>query len=279
MSTHQIHDMSSASAHLSVRPKVIVVMPAYNAAATLEATCQAIDTRYVDEIVLVDDCSQDNTVAIAEGLALHVLRHARNLGYGGNQKTCYREALQRGADVVVMLHPDGQYDPTMLPALIEPLVSGQADIVIGSRFLIPGGARRGGMPRYRFFANRFLTFWENVALNQSLSEYHTGYRAYTRAFLETIPFYENSDSFCFDTEILVQAAAFHQRLVEVPIATRYFAGASSASLGQCVTYGVMTLFTLIKFILHRKRLVASPLFAPRTTNESTHARYSLTAEA
>lgn len=244
-----------------MRPKVTVVMPAYNAAATLEATYHAIDTEWVDEIILVDDGSQDETVAIAEKLALHLIRHPRNVGYGGNQKTCYREALQRGADIVVMLHPDGQYDPTLLPKLIQPLAEGRADIVLGSRFLIPGGARCGGMPFYRFLANRFLTFWENLVLRQQLSEYHTGYRAYSRTFLETVPFRQNSDGFCFDTEILVQAAAFRQRLVEVPIATKYFPGASSASLGQCVIYGMATLLTLLKFLLHHWRLYSASLFA------------------
>lgn len=242
------------------RPKVIVVMPAYNAAATLEATYHAIDPRGLDEIILVDDCSQDETVAVAENLALRVIRHAQNLGYGGNQKTCYQEALRRGADIVVMLHPDGQYDPTLLPKLMQPLAEGRADIVLGSRFLIPGGARRGGMPLYRFLANRFLTFCENLVLRQRLSEYHTGYRAYSRAFLEAVPFQQNADGFCFDTEILVQTFAFRQRLVEIPITTKYFPGASSASLGQCVLYGLMTLLTLIKFLLYRWRLYTSPLF-------------------
>lgn len=250
-------------------PKVIIVMPAYNAAATLEATYQAIDARCIDEIILVDDCSEDETVAVAERLALRVIRHSKNRGYGGNQKTCYRDALQRGADIVVMLHPDGQYDPTLLPKLILPLAEGRADIVLGSRFLISGAARRGGMPLYRFLANRFLTFWENLVLRQKLSEYHTGYRAYSRAFLETVPFRQNSDGFCFDTEILLQSVAFRQRLVEVPITTKYFPGASSASLGQCVTYGLTTLLTLLKFILHRRRLLSSTLFVqPRETEET-----------
>jgi glycosyltransferase involved in cell wall biosynthesis len=242
------------------KSKVIVVMPAYNAAATLEATYHAIDTRWVDEIILVDDCSQDETVTIAEKLTLQVVRHDKNLGYGGNQKTCYREALQHGAGIVVMLHPDGQYDPALLPDLIRPIAEGRAEVVLGSRFIIPGGARRGGMPLYRFLANRFLTFWENLILRQRLSEYHTGYRAYSRAFLETVPFLQNSNGFYFDTEILVQAVAFRQRLVEIPIATRYFSGASSASLSQCVIYGLMTLVTLLKYLLHRGRLYSCKFF-------------------
>lgn len=249
--------------------RVIVVMPAYNAAETLEATYQAIDTHYVDEVILVDDCSRDGTVAVAERLALRVIRHEKNLGYGGNQKTCYRDAIQRGADIVVMLHPDGQYDPTLLPMLVHPLANGDADIVIGSRFLMPGAARRGGMPLYRFVANRLLTFLENLVLRQQLSEYHTGYRAYSRRFLTTVPFHQNSNEFCFDSEILIQAIAFRQRLVEVPIATKYFHGASSASLGQCVRYGVMTVLTLLKFILHRQQIVKSELFVEPRESEET----------
>ncbi|MGH7492204.1 MAG: glycosyltransferase family 2 protein [bacterium] len=244
----------------AAKPKVIVVMPAYNAAATLEATYHAIDARWINEIILVDDCSQDETVAIAEKLSLRVIRHAKNLGYGGNQKTCYGEALRRGAGVIVMLHPDGQYDPALLPDLIRPIAEGRAEVVLGSRFIIPGGARRGGMPLYRLLANRFLTFFENLILRQRLSEYHTGYRAYSRAFLETVPFLHNSNGFHFDTEILVQAVAFRQRLVEIPIATRYFSGASSASLPQCAIYGLMTLVTLLKFMLHRGRLYSCRLF-------------------
>jgi glycosyltransferase involved in cell wall biosynthesis len=244
----------------TIKPKVVVVMPAYNAAATLEATYRAIDTHWVDEIILVDDGSQDDTAAVAERLSLQVIRHQHNLGYGGNQKTCYREALRRGADIIVMLHPDGQYDPALLPNLIAPIAEGRADIVLGSRFLIPGGARRGGMPFYRFAANRMLTFWENLALRQRLAEYHTGYRAYSRRFLETVPFLRNANGFYFDTEILVQAVVFRQRLAEIPIATRYFPGASSASFGQCLIYGIMTLATLVKFLLHRCRLWQSPLF-------------------
>ncbi|MDZ7360812.1 MAG: glycosyltransferase family 2 protein [candidate division KSB1 bacterium] len=247
----------------AARLKVIVVMPAYNAAATLESTYRAINARYIDEIILVDDCSQDETVAIAARLPVHLVRHAQNLGYGANQKTCYREALRRGAHIIVMLHPDGQYDPALLPELIRPIAEGRADVVLGSRFLIPGGARRGGMPLYRFVANRFLTFWENLVLRQQLSEYHTGYRAYSRAFLETVPFLQNSNGFCFDTEILVQAVAFRQRFAEIPIATRYFSGASSASLAQCVIYGLMTLVTLVKFLLHRWRLHSSKIFIPQ----------------
>ena len=248
--------------------KVIVVMPAYNAAHTLAATYAAIDTAWVDEIILVDDDSRDDTLKIAEQLALRVIHHPHNVGYGGNQKTCYREALRLGADIVVMLHPDGQYDPKLLPQLIQPIAEGRADLVLGSRFLLRGGARRGGMPLYRWLANRVLTFFENLVLRQKLSEYHTGYRAYSRAFLETIPFMRNSDGFCFDTEVLVQAAAFKRRLVEVPIATKYFPGASSASLLQCLIYGVKTLLTLGKFLLHRLQWRQCRLFMPLQWNSA-----------
>ena len=248
--------------------KVIVVMPAYNAARTLEATYAAIDAAWVDEIILVDDDSRDDTLKVAEQLALRVIRHPHNVGYGGNQKTCYREALRLGADIVVMLHPDGQYDPKLLPQLIQPIAEGRADLVLGSRFLIRGGARRGGMPLYRWLANRFLTFCENLVLRQKLSEYHTGYRAYSRRFLETIPFMRNSDGFCFDTEVLVQALAFQQRLEEVPITTKYFAGASSASLPQCVIYGVKTLLTLGKLVLHQWHLRQCRLFMPLQWNSA-----------
>ncbi len=262
MNTKQQHSRLATLA----RRKVIVVMPAYNAARTLETTYSAIDTAWVDEIILVDDGSRDETLKIAEQLELRVIRHPHNVGYGGNQKTCYREALRLGADIIVMLHPDGQYDPKLLPQLIQPIAEGRADLVLGSRFLIAHGARRGGMPLYRWLANRFLTFFENLILRQRLSEYHTGYRAYSRSFLETAPFMRNSDGFCFDTEVLVQAVAFKQRLVEVPITTKYFQGASSASLLQCLIYGVKTLLTLGKFVLHRLQWRRCRLFMPLQWN-------------
>src|SRR5215212_6825260 len=183
--------------------KVIVVMPARNAAKTLEATVSGIPRAWVDEIILVDDSSTDDTVELARKLPLHVVWHPHNVGYGGNQKTCYLEALQRGADIVVMLHPDGQYDPSIIPAMIEPIRRGEADVVLGSRFAEPGLARSGGMPLWKYVANRFLTIVENRVMGTSLTELHTGYRAYSRNFLMTVPFLRNSLDFVFDTEVLM----------------------------------------------------------------------------
>lgn len=232
-------------------PKVIVVMPARNAARTLEATFSAIPTDVVDEIILVDDGSTDATVDIARRLPLHLIWHPHNVGYGGNQKTCYLEALQRGADVVVMLHPDGQYEPSLIPRMVEPILRGEADMVLGSRLTRPAAWRTIGMPRYKFMANRGLTRIENLVLGTTLSELHTGYRAYSRRLLLTVPFLRNSIDFVFDSEMVMQAVQFGFRIVEVPANTRYFPEASSASLGQSVVYGVKTLLTAARLVLHR----------------------------
>jgi glycosyltransferase involved in cell wall biosynthesis len=211
---------------------VVIVMPAYNAARTLAETWQRIPKQWVNLVILVDDHSKDDTVGVARSLNLHVISHPHNVGYGGNQKTCYMEALRRGADVVVMLHPDGQYDPTLVPDLVRPVLRGEADLVLGSRFLIRGGARRGGMPLYKYVSNRFLTEFENLALRRRFSELHTGYSAYSRTFLETVPFLRNSNDFVFDTEVVAQAVAFGFRVAEVPVATRYFPEVSSAASGR-----------------------------------------------
>src|SRR5438552_2565776 len=208
------------------RGRVVIVMPAYNAARTLEDTFRAIPAGYFDEIVVVDDHSGDDTTALAQRLNLKAIRHPHNVGYGGNQKTCYMEALRDGADVVVMLHPDGQYDPAIIPEMIQPILDGRADMVLGSRMLLPGGAKRGGMPLWKRIANRFLTTFENLAMGRKFSECHTGYRAYSRRFLETVPFLRNSNGFVFDTEVIFQAVQFNLRVVEVPISTKYFADAS-----------------------------------------------------
>lgn len=241
---------------------VLVVMPAYNAAKTLEATWGAIPAGIVDEVLLVDDGSLDNTVEIASKLPIHTIFLPHNVGYGGNQKTCYLEALRMKADVVVMLHPDGQYDPVLLPDLIGPIVSGEADLVLGSRMLLPGGALKGGMPRYRYVANKVLTAIENFALRRSFSELHTGYRAYSRGFLETVPFMRNSDDFVFDTQVIAQAVAFDQRVQEVPIHTRYHPDASSTSMPANISYGLMTLQVMIRYVLHRRGILKSRLFRP-----------------
>jgi len=244
------------------RASVIVVMPAYNAARTLASTWRAIPVGAVDEVLLVDDGSVDATLDVAAKLPIRTLPLPHNVGYGGNQKTCYLEALRLGAEIVVMLHPDGQYDPALIPEMIAPLAAGQADMVLGSRMLIPGGARAGGMPRYRYVSNKALTVIENMALSTHFSELHTGYRAYNRRFLETVPFLRNSNDFVFDTQIIAQAVAFGQRVVEVPIATRYFAEASSTSMRANLRYGLGTLATMTRLRLHRHHLLRSRLFTP-----------------
>jgi len=239
---------------------VLVVMPAYNAALTLNSTWEAIPAGIVDEVLLVDDGSKDETMEIARKLPIHTIPLPHNVGYGGNQKICYLEALRLEADVIVMLHPDGQYDPILLPDLIAPIIDGKADCVLGSRMLIPGGARAGGMPLYRFVSNKILTALENLALEDTFSELHTGYRAYSRSFLETIPFMRNSDNFVFDSQVIAQAVAFKQRIVEVPIHTRYHPEASSTSMKANIVYGLTTLAVMVKYRLHKAGLVKSRLF-------------------
>jgi len=233
------------------RATVMVVMPAYNAAQTLRSTFFAIPSGVADKVLLVDDASSDRTVEVAKELEIQVIEHPHNVGYGGNQKTCYMEALRQGADVVVMLHPDGQYDPKVLGDMVAAIQSGKGDIALGSRFLAPGAARKGGMPWWKFLANRFLTTCENLVLGLHLSEYHTGYRAYSRRFLETVPFLRNSNDFVFDTQILVQAAAFDFAIAEVPVNTKYFSEASSVNFRVSTVYGLKTLAVLGGYLLHR----------------------------
>ena len=258
--------MSEAAAVPVDRPgqrgKVVIVMPAYNAALTLEETVRAIPPGYYDEVVVVDDHSRDDTVERAQKLHLKAIRHPHNVGYGGNQKTCYMEALRDGAEIVVMLHPDGQYDPAIIPEMIAPIARGEADMVLGSRMLVPGAARRGGMPWWKRIANRFLTTVENWAMGQRFAECHTGYRAYSRRFLETVPFLRNSNGFVFDTEVIFQAVQFGMRVAEVPVSTRYFAEASSVGFRAGVVYGLGTLRTAARFLLNRWGLVSCQKFRP-----------------
>jgi len=246
--------------------KVIVVMPAYNAALTLEPTLARFPEGLVDEIILVDDRSRDDTVEVArklgERIPLLTIPHPHNVGYGGNQKTCYMEALRRGADVVVMVHPDGQYDPTFLPEIVKPIFRGEADVVLGSRMLARGGAKAGGMPWWKRIGNAFLTNLENAVFRRKLSEYHTGYRAFSRRFLETVPFLRNSRDFVFDSEMLAQAVAFDFRIAEIPVTTKYFEEASSVSFKASSIYGTKTLWVLVRFALHQTGLLRSPLFQP-----------------
>jgi glycosyltransferase involved in cell wall biosynthesis len=232
------------------RPHRVIVLPAYRAARTLAEVVAGIPRGHADRILLVDDASSDATVSVATALKLDVIKHPKNLGYGGNQKTCYRQALAMGADVIVMLHPDNQYDPAIIPKLCAAIERGEADIVLGSRWLGLDPAR-AGMPWWKRLANRFLTVLENHVLGLELSEYHTGYRAYSRQFLEAIPFLENSDDFVFDTQVLVQAATFGFRIGEVPAVGRYFEEASSVGFITSAVYGLKTLAALARYVTHR----------------------------
>ncbi len=250
-------------------PRVVVVMPAYNAARTLHRTYADIPHDLVARVILVDDVSHDETVAIAQQLGLEVIAHRQNRGYGGNQKTCYDAALADGADVVVMLHPDYQYDATRIPALIEPILRDEADLMLGSRFL--GDPLAGGMPRWKFVANRFLTKLENLAFGLHLSEYHTGLRAYSRQLLETIPYKRSSDDFVFDQELIAQvvAAGMGSRIGEIAVPTRYFEEASSVGFVRSVVYGLSTVRVVLRFLLHRVRVRPSPKLAPHPRAGST----------
>jgi glycosyltransferase involved in cell wall biosynthesis len=229
-------------------------MPARQAAETLERTFAEIPHDEVDEIILVDDSSTDRTVELAGELPLTLIWHPHQVGYGGNQKTCYLEALRRGADVVVMLHPDGQYEPSLIPSMIHPIAEGQADLVLGSRLLEPGAALAAGMPRWKFAANRFLTVIENRIMGTNLSEAHTGYRAYSRELLLTVPFLRNSLDFVFDSELLMQASHMGFRISEVPARCRYFEEASSVGFRTGVVYGLKTLWAGLRLVLHRNRI-------------------------
>jgi glycosyltransferase involved in cell wall biosynthesis len=241
---------------------VVVVMPAWNAARTLEQTVSAIPTEIVNDIILVDDKSTDETLAIARRLPLSLIWHPHNVGYGGNQKTRYLQALQQGADVVVMLHPDGQYEPSLIPRMIAPILSGEADMVLGSRLAEPGAWRAGGMPLYKYLSNRALTSIENLVLGTHFTELHTGYRAFSRELLLTVPFLRNSIDFVFDSEMIMQAVHFGFRITEVPARTRYFPEASSASAGQSVVYGIKTLQAALRFALHRRGLLRTRKLMP-----------------
>ena len=243
-------------------PVVVVVMPARQAAATLAQTVAEIPLEHVSEIILVDDSSTDATVELARELPLEVLWHPHQVGYGGNQKTCYLQALHHGADVVVMLHPDGQYEPGLIPMMVAPILSGDADIVLGSRLAIPGAALAAGMPRWKLVANRFLTTIQNRIMGTSLSEAHTGYRAYSRELLLTVPFLRNSLDFSFDSELLYQAAAFGFRISEVPARCRYFDEASSVGFRTGVVYGLKTVWAGVRLVLHRSHVLPSRKFRP-----------------
>jgi len=240
--------------------RIVVVMPAYNAERTLEMTVRELPQE-VDLAILVDDSSTDNTACLARELGVQTFVHDRNYGYGRNQQTCYREALEAGADIVVMLHPDYQYTPRLVAAMASMIAFGVYDIVLGSRIL-GGGARKGGMPLYKYVANRFLTAFQNLFLGVKLSEYHTGFRAFARPVLESLPLLENSDDFVFDNEMLAQGAMFEYRIGEVSCPTKYFKEASSISFRRSVRYGLGVLRTTATYTAHRLGLIESRLFKP-----------------
>lgn len=244
-------------------PRTLAVLPAYNASQTLEATLDAIPAGSVDEILLVDDASQDGTAEKAEALGLRVIRHAENRGYGGNQKTCYREALALGAERVVMIHPDDQYDPRVVPHLLGLLDLEICDVILGSRIRTRKEALSGGMPLHKYLGNRTLTILENILLGQNLGEFHSGLRAYRREVLETIPFERNRDDFAFDSQFLVQAVHFGFRLADIPVPVRYFPEASSIGMRDGLRYIGGTLEVLGVHVGHRLGLWRSPLFLPR----------------
>jgi len=241
--------------------KVAVVLPAYNAAATIEQTYSEIPGDIVDEVLLVDDASEDNTVEIARRLGIKTFLHSSNRGYGANQKTCYGEALKLQAEIFVMLHPDYQYTPKLIPALAAAVASGEYDMVLGSRIL-GGTALSGGMPLYKYISNRFLTFVENGLTQAKLSEYHTGYRAFSRTLLQELPLLENSDDFLFDNQAIVQALYFGFRIGEVSCPTKYCPEASSISFGRSIKYGLGVLRTGLEYRLQKLNLLDLPIFDP-----------------
>ena len=239
--------------------KVVVVLPAYNASSTLEITYSEIPFDIVDEVIIVDDASTDSTVAVAKNLGIRTFVHEKNLGYGGNQKTCYREALKLNADVVIMLHPDYQYTPKLIGAMASLVAIGQYDMVLGSR-IISGSALQGGMPLYKYVSNRFLTLVENILLGKKISEYHTGYRAFSRRLLQELPLHQNSDDFVFDNEMIAQTVYFGFSLGEVSCPTKYFPEASSINFRRSVTYGLAVLKTALAFRLQLWRLINYRIF-------------------
>ncbi len=240
--------------------KIIVVLPAYNASKTLEQTYNEIPFDIVDEVVLVDDNSLDNTFEVAEKLGIkHIVKHDINKGYGGNQKTCYNKALELNADIVIMLHPDYQYTPKLIHSMCYIIANGIYDVVIASRIL-GKGALKGGMPLYKYMANRFLTLFQNILMNQKLSEYHTGYRAFSRRVLQAVDYNNNSDDFIFDNEFLAQVFDKKFEIAEITCPTKYFAEASSINLSRSITYGLGVLKVSILYFLKNKRIYKSKIF-------------------
>ena len=261
--------------------KVVVVLPAYNAERTLELTLADLPADVVDEVILVDDASRDNTAALAHSLGVSTFVHPNNRGYGGNQKTCYSLALAHGADIVIMVHPDYQYDPRLVTAMASLIALDVYDVVLGSR-MIGNGALKGGMPRYKFIANRVLTAFENIMLGEKFSEYHTGYRAFSRSVLEQLPLEANSDDFVFDNQILAQTSYFGFRIGEVSCPTRYAADSSSINFRRSCTYGLGVVWTSVQFRAARLGLTSPRIFdlaGPRLATGVQRARPLLTPES
>lgn len=239
--------------------KVIIVLPAYNAENTLMDTYKLIPKDIVDEVILVDDASRDHTVEISKKLGISTIIHPENKGYGANQKTCYAEALKKDPDIIIMLHPDFQYSPRLITAMAAMISCGEYDVVLASRIL-GRGAIKGGMPLYKYIANRILTMVENILLGYKLTEYHTGYRAYSSKVLKNIPFLKNSDDFVFDNEVIAQIIYFKYRIAEISCPTKYFPEASSINFFRSVRYGFGVLATAFKFLLHSAGLIKFPIF-------------------
>jgi glycosyltransferase involved in cell wall biosynthesis len=239
--------------------KIILIMPAYNAEKTLIQTFKEIPKEVVDDIILVDDASKDRTVKISKKLGINTIIHTKNMGYGAAQKTCYTEALKKNSDIIIMLHPDFQYPPKLITPMAEMIAYGEYDVILASRIL-GRGALKGGMPLYKYISNRFLTLIENIILGYKLSEYHTGYRAYSNDVLRSIPFTNNSDDFVFDNEILIQIIYFKYRIGEISCPTKYFPEASSINFIKSIKYGLGILFTLFKFLIHKTRIKKNILF-------------------
>lgn len=240
--------------------KVVIVMPAYNAAKTLLKTYNDIPKQYRKDVILVDDGSRDKTIKVAKKLKIKSFVHPQNRGYGGNQKTCYTLALSEGADVVVMIHPDYQYDSTLTGDIVKPIIDGRFDIMLGSRIRTRKEVKEGGMPTYKYYANRFLTILENIVLGQNLSEYHTGYRAFSRDVLEKLPFHKFSDDFAFDQDILISAAKENYKIGEIQVPVRYFPEASSINFQRSVKYGFGTLWGLTRYLVEETGLIHFKIF-------------------
>jgi len=243
-----------------MKSKVVIVMPAYNAASTLEKTVKDIPEGFADEIILVDDSSEDDTVKIAKSFGLTVIVHDGNRGYGANQKTCYDQALKREADIIIMIHPDYQYDSSLAPLFAELIEKGICDIVLGSRVRTRRECLDSGMPLYKYISNRLLTILENMITGQNLSEWHTGYRAYSKKVLEKIPYHQNSNGFVFDSQFLIQAVYWGFKMGDLPVPCRYMSEASSVNFSRSIVYGLGTIKTLFQFILQKLHLMKFDLF-------------------